>query len=375
MERTKQRRATLLLPGVLLCISAVFLLLQPLLAAQGVREGLTLCTETVIPSLFPFLVLAAFFTRSGLCAAFGRAAAPLMRLFRLPGVAAGAVLMSLLGGFPVGLRMTADLLEAGQLSREQAKRMSLFCVNAGPAFLVGAVGGIMLGSRKAGWFLFACLSVAALLLGMIAGRLPQKDEGIQSTKSFHRLPAAKTARGIPGTVPQTETFPPAGEALVTAVADASGAMAAICAWIILFACFCNALANSGIPPRLQGLLQAFLEVSQGSRLLSAGANLPLLAAALGWCGLCVQCQLLPCLRRIGQKLPRFMCFRLLHALLAAGLCKAALLLFPQELPVFSNGVTAQPSLFSLSAPAAAAMLLMAALLILDIGKTGTQRRG
>lgn len=120
----------------LFCGAVCYILFSaPELCARGVREALAICGNTVIPSLFPFMVVSGFLVHSGTSAALGRIAAPITaRLFRLPGVSAGVILMSLVGGFPVGVKMTAQLLDAGQLNESQAKRMCLFCVNAGPCF-------------------------------------------------------------------------------------------------------------------------------------------------------------------------------------------------------------------------------------------------
>ena len=45
---------------------AALLLLHPEQAGAAVRDGLTLCAATVIPSLFPFFVLTALLLRLGL---------------------------------------------------------------------------------------------------------------------------------------------------------------------------------------------------------------------------------------------------------------------------------------------------------------------
>ena len=57
--------------------------------------------------------------------------------------------MSLIGGFPIGAKMTAELYCDGRLTENQAQRLNMFCMNAGPAFTVTAVGVSMLSSRRA----------------------------------------------------------------------------------------------------------------------------------------------------------------------------------------------------------------------------------
>ena len=104
------------------------ILIAPQAASQGVRDGLTLCGQVVIPSLFPFLALSSFLVQSGLAQRAGHLLEPITKLlFRLPGAAGSAILMSLIGGYPVGARMTVQLLDAALITQKQAQRMLFFC--------------------------------------------------------------------------------------------------------------------------------------------------------------------------------------------------------------------------------------------------------
>lgn len=89
--------------------------------------------------------------RSGLCGYLGKfLEKPVQVLFALPGSAGAAACMSFVAGYPVGAGMTAALFSEGRISQSDAQRMTLFCVNAGPAFVIGGVGAGMLGSVRAG---------------------------------------------------------------------------------------------------------------------------------------------------------------------------------------------------------------------------------
>ena len=159
MKRTMVKQRISMGTALMLTVTAAALLfLNPESAANGMRSGLNLCATVVIPSLFPFLVVSAFLIRSGLSARIGRLLGPVTRLlFGLPGCTAAPVLMGMLGGYPVGVKAAAELYEQGQLTHAQSSRMICFCVNAGPAFTIGAVGAGMLGSVQAGVVLYACL--------------------------------------------------------------------------------------------------------------------------------------------------------------------------------------------------------------------------
>ena len=130
-----------LLPGAaLFCLLA--LLLLPEEGAQAARDALALCAQTVVPSLFPFFVLSALLTSGSASALFASLLSPLMRpLFSLSGAGASALALGLCGGYPVGARTAAALVENGSLPREEGERLLAFCNNAGPGFLLGVRRG------------------------------------------------------------------------------------------------------------------------------------------------------------------------------------------------------------------------------------------
>ena len=158
-----------------LCAAALIVAL-PSVSAAGVKKGLLVCASSAVPSLYPFCVLSAFFVRSGLCGYLGKLLEkPVRILFNLPGSAGAAACMSFVAGYPVGAGMTAALFEQGRISQADAQRMTLFCVNAGPAFVIGGVGAGMLGSARAGAVIFSSLTLASLTLGLLTRFIPRES--------------------------------------------------------------------------------------------------------------------------------------------------------------------------------------------------------
>ena len=323
------------------------LLLRPQAAAQGVKNGLALCAGVVIPSLFPFLAVSSFCAQSKTPKGLGRLT---RALFRLPPCAAPAVLFGLLGGYPVGCKTAAQLEQNGLLTREQAQRCTLFCVNAGPAFAVTAVGDLMLHRRAAGVLLFASLTIAALLLGILL--------------RFTAPPPDKTA-------PEPEAAVPPSAALVSACEAAARALFGICAWVTLFSCFHALLLGTRLPAGLKSAVVCLTEVTAGCAYAAQNANLYAVAALLAWSGGCVICQVLPQLRQLGTPLPLFLCVRALHAALACAVLWGLLRLFPVDCAVFSTfaGPAAAKSV-SVSAPAAIALAALCTVLLVDLSRSG-----
>lgn len=237
-------------------------------AAQAVREGLALCGGSVIPALFPFLVVSRLFVATGSAAALGRLLAPLTRrMLGVSGPGGTAVLLGLLGGYPVGAQTAGELARTGAVSRQEGQRLLLFCNNCGPAFILGVAGLGCFGSLRAGGLLWAVHMLAALGIALVLPRRP--------------LPPGRDAAGV---------RPPAfAAAFVRSVRDAAGAMVQICGFVVFF------LAALRLTARLTGLshplLSGAVELTQGILALPATPTGFVWAAALlGWGGLSVHGQ-------------------------------------------------------------------------------------
>ena len=345
----------IVLPGLCVVLAGLLVVDSPL-AMQGARDGLALCGQVVIPSLYPFFVLSGLFAQlSGARRREGRGRA-MRTLLRQPSGAAGVVLMGLLGGYPMGAKTAAQFYERGLLTRGQAQRLQLFCVNAGPAYLIGAVGTGLLGSRRAGAILFISMAAASLLIGLCTRFLASREDTCV----------------VPAIRDEKKSF---DQLLLTAVGQATGSILGVCAWIVLFSTLCALLRR--LPVGLWGaipVLNVFLEVSSGAQAaVRAGVALPVLCAALGWGGLSVHCQLLGDIRKTGLPLQLFWASRLLHGGMAAALCHQLLKWFPVDIAAsivdaarLEGAAATSVKLWAVSAPAAAAALFFCAFLILDL---------
>ena len=109
-----------------LALFAAFLLC-PTACADGVREGLSLAAAQALPALFPFFVVSGLLVRCDTARLSPLLAKPLARLYGLPPEAAPALVLGLIGGYPVGAATACALLDEGMLSREAAERVNRFC--------------------------------------------------------------------------------------------------------------------------------------------------------------------------------------------------------------------------------------------------------
>lgn len=349
-QATEPRRSPApYIAGLLAGGMIVLVLLYAAQAERGVSNGLRICAQTLIPSLFPCLALSSFLVKSGACAKLGKLFSPLTRLlFGLPGSAAGAIIMSLVGGYPVGVDMTERLLQNGDITKKQAAHMAAFCVNAGPAFTITAVGAGMTGSLNRGVILYAATVLAGITVGAVF-------------KLISRKQPAQTACVQP---PRPQSIPIAS-ALVESVRDATMAMLNICAWVLLFSCLGSMADAVGISGNAGLALKCVLEISSGC---AAGRGLPpwILAAMLSFSGLCVLCQIMPACRACGLGFGKLLFSRLACAGLSAAYCFVLCRIFPAYVSASAMFSPLRSARLSYGFPVCAALLAMGALVILEV---------
>lgn len=328
--------------AVIVFITAFFI--SPETVIGGVSDGLKLCAVSIIPSLFPFIVLSDYLIRSRSVELFGRFLEPVTKaVFSLPGSAGCAVIMSIVGGYPVGAGMIAKLLENGNISQNQAKRMMLFCVNAGPAFVIGTVGTVMLSNRKAGIILYLSMTVSALAMGVCL-----RFFGSDTIEIKTRTPEFKS--GV----------------LNQSVTKSINSMFNLCAWVLLFSCVNSLLEGFSIPESIMLWIKMITEVTGGCIAASGKYPVSIQALIMGWAGLSVHCQLLPYIKETQVKYLHFLLSRLVHGALSATLAEFLFWLFPCQTSVFSTNTDVLPQLYSISVPAAVATVILAVMLAAEM---------
>lgn len=149
---------------------------MPKLFLQTTLSGISAWASSVLPSLLPFV----FFTK--LLSSYGDVsfitkpfAKPMKKLFFAPSESAYVFFMSMVSGYPVGAKITADLYESGKIARADAFKMMSFCSTSGPMFIIGAVGVGMLGNATFGYIIFISHILGALINGFLYRKIKVQD--------------------------------------------------------------------------------------------------------------------------------------------------------------------------------------------------------
>lgn len=296
---------------LLLVLFAAVFLSSPARFGQSVLNGLMLWLTAIVPTALPLLVVLSLMVRSPAFLSLTRRLSPFAeKLFRIPGAGAGAMLLSLLSGYPAGARTVAELASEGRIQKGDVFYTACLASTSGPAFCLGAAAA-MFGSPAAGMVLFGSHLLAVWSAGFLLPRLTRHKAN-----------------------PMPPPLPKAREPFSALLISAVQAVLSVGALIALFFCL-KEMLFSILPPLSgygEGVLSGLLEVTAG---VSALANLKtplslaLAAAEVSFGGLCVNAQQLSFLAGTGVKMLPFLLVKCAHGLLAFAFCyPLALLVFP-----------------------------------------------
>ena len=275
--------------------------------SMGIVYGTELCLNALLPSIFPFLLLSEFIAHCGageiIFKPFGFI---VHHLFRLNKSLTSAVVLSFIGGYPVGARQISFLLSNKVINKSEAERAICFCFNAGPAFAVSAVGVRIFGSIKVGIILFLSLALASIAVGFISSL------GHKASKERHRIKS----------LPLSNCFTESVWSSAKIIANLSAFVICFSALIALFkeqltgicgAVIIGALEVTNSLPFLSGIYGAFA-IFTAVCLLSFG-------------GLSVHVQVFSILSEHNLSFKKFYVSRILHAGISLLICTALFRLF------------------------------------------------
>lgn len=303
-----------MIKGILIVLIGVLLLVFREEAATGIKQGIKTCLEILVPSLFPFMVLSSFAVKYGvLSGGDGKAGNLFQRITGLPFATLTVIFFGFTGGFPVGLNVAAELYENGVIDRKTVLRLLSFCVNAGPAFIITAVGTMIFGSSGAGFRLFFCVCSASLITGLLTSLIIKTDKRTESVNLKNR------------------SF---SDVFISSVEISCKNIFILCGWVLLFSCF-SGIIESLSSPLIADIWYVFGEVTAGVVSAEKIGGLPLTAACISFGGLCVMCQLLPAMKKCGVRIHEYLTFRIVNSFVSYFMMKAVLAFFPISMETFS----------------------------------------
>ena len=236
----------------------LYLLLFPDTALRSARDGLVLWYRSVLPVLFPFMMVCSVTLRLEL-------ADPLLVLLYRPfhflfgcsRYGSFAVITGFLCGFPMGAKITSDLYRQEKISRQEMMFLYGFVNNLSPAFLISYAAGEQMGRPELAWMLLVNVLGGSILYGILTSFLYRKD--IDAAYESNLPPASRKTQ---------DCF----SVIDACISETIQNTLRLGAWIMLFSILTGGIArfcSLKNPPAL--LLASCTEVTVGIRLIAASA--------------------------------------------------------------------------------------------------------
>ncbi len=292
------------------------LILNPEKSVIYAQNGIKLCREIIIPSLFPFFVCSGLLIYSGFCEVLSKLFKPVMKpLFNINPTGAAAFILGIISGYPLGAVTTCQLYNSLYVSKSEAERLLAFCNNSGPLFILGAVGVSMYHSPKAGVILYCAHILGAITVGIIF--------------RFYK----SSSYNAPQTQVSTEqrTIP---EIFSLVLTNSIQSILTVCGCVI----FCSVMANLimdmlSVNETFKIILSSSLEFVSGlSKIsyldMSLYSKLLMSAGVCAFAGVSVHMQVMGVAAKNGLSLKPYIVGKFLHAVFAVIYTYILLRLFP-----------------------------------------------
>ncbi len=129
-----------LLSGLPVLVLFLAMLFSPKAVFEGAESGLLLWFQVVFPTLFPFMLVSGLMLSGGGLVVISRIFGRLFStLFATSPNGSFAVIAGFLCGYPMGAKVSADLVRSGRISRDEGAYLLSFCNNTSPIFIMNFI--------------------------------------------------------------------------------------------------------------------------------------------------------------------------------------------------------------------------------------------
>lgn len=323
---------------------------------NAAKNSVTVCLNVIIPSLFAFMVFSQIMVSSG---AADILFYPLYKISRFWFKGSrrefGIFMLSLIGGYPVGIKLLKEEIAYNKNYTAIAEKMLCYCYCGSPAFIIQVAGLSVLGSSKAGLTAYVSNVLACLTAAVILNLFSEKENVVKSA------PPSKAKITL--------------QSVTDSINGAVRSLGVICGTILAFNIVLELLSFSGIIGLLENInadkiFFAAFEISNLSLFKgNSYALLPLFAALTSFGGLCIIMQT-AALSMGKVNLKKFLVWRIPVSALSAVYCYILTLFFPISVET-EAAISAIPVLSSVNPICSVCLIVMTFILLKGL----TEKKG
>ncbi len=316
---------------VLIVLFAFLIILKSDICVKSALSGLLICGNVIIPTIYPFTFCVLFIKSSGVFKILKPFNSLTIKLLGLNYYEFAIFLMSLIGGYPIGAKLLSDS------KIQKTPTMLNYCINAGPAFIILAVGKGVFKSLTIGWILFFSHILSSIFIAF-----------------FHKFKAK------PEPTPTTPKPINAVDNFIISASAAAETVIKICSIIIIFSVIGGYIELFSKQFSTLYYLGLLCEVTNA---VFKCNNVITVSFLLGFSGFGIWAQVFGILKTVKINYMKFIIFRLVHGGLSASFTLLLLKTFKITVNTLSNGIRFNYDLFK-SGPVVAFSLIITGIIFI-----------
>lgn len=284
---------------------------------ESVIQGIDVCGNVLLPSLFPFFFLSSFIIYTDCFQPIANKLGFVSKIFGVSKNGLIAIFLCLVGGFPVGGKAVSTLLSEKKISESEAKTLSYCLVGAGSGFLVTFVGENLFRNKTLGFYLLIANFTSVIFLTIFNCKILNK-----SNKSDYIYNSIENKGGYT-----------LGESIVKATESSIRSSLSMCGFVIIFI-VCNNLLK--LLPIHTELISIVLEITSGVINCNNILSIESVAFFIGFGGICVHFQIFGIIKNIHINKVFFFLMRVLQGLISYVVMFILLKAFPISAETFES---------------------------------------
>lgn len=166
--KTKKTKIVNIIYISMLLIGIILLISLPQLSINSFFVGIRIWATKVLPALLPFFILSKLLSFTNFATSLGKYLSPFtQKMYGVGGISGYVYIMSAISGYPVGAKLTSDLVKNNKITSGQAQIITSFTSTSGPLFIIGTVAIGFYNNQIIGVVIIISHMLGALLNGLL----------------------------------------------------------------------------------------------------------------------------------------------------------------------------------------------------------------
>lgn len=317
----------------------------------GVSKGIDICLNSLIPSMYIFMILGSFINYSKIDKQIGMIFNFLsVRLFKVSGEIFSIFFISAIGGYPVGVKIISDKIRQNEISSIDGQYLLNFCVYCSPAFLISAVSIPLWNDIRIGFVIYISQIISGLLIALICGFnkksiIYAKENNIKTTFANN---------------------------LIDAVNSATKSILVMSSFVVLFYAFFSLLEKLSISQFHLNIIKGVLEVTCGCKSIQ---NMPFLSSVIlvsiftSFGGICVIMQLSALLYKCKINIINFVIIRVIFSIISTCITYIFISQMDIDIACFTSNKTYSFHMYTVSPISSLFLIILGIMLLLFYNKS------